>query len=136
LGASISKQCQKFGFGIESLDIIDYMTKNKAFKYLLESRCKDESERKSCLNIQFKFDTANPQSDLGLILTNNCHLIFCINFNTIFTVATYMAEAIFKEQIETSYYRDFAKAAMNVIDQYVQIGIAFAVFLVFFLIIL
>ena len=103
------------------------MTKNKAFGYLLESKCLEKVETKNCLSAQFKNDTSSPMSDLSVILTNNCHLIFCVNFHTIFSLATYLSEAVFKETVETEYYRDFAEAALNKIDQYVQLGIAMAV---------
>ena len=129
--ASLSKQIQKFGFIIESIDIFDYITTNKAFRYLLESRCFEQSNTKNCLNMQFTVNTGNPSSDLNLILRNNCNWILCINYDSIFTLAKKISRAVFKENVDTSYYNDFGRAAKNKINEYIQLGVVFAVFLLY-----
>ena len=118
---------QKFVFSLASIDIRDFISTNKAFDFLLESRCADVNEAKSCIYAQFINDTSSPKSDLNLIMNSNSQLLFCINFHTIFSLASNLGEAVFKESIEMAYYRDFAKAALTKIDEYIQLGIAMAV---------
>eukprot|EP00826_Nyctotherus_ovalis_P018586 TRINITY_DN15579_c0_g1_i2.p1 TRINITY_DN15579_c0_g1~~TRINITY_DN15579_c0_g1_i2.p1 ORF type:complete len:114 (-),score=19.12 TRINITY_DN15579_c0_g1_i2:209-529(-) len=76
---------------------------------------------------QMKIDTANPVSNISLIVRNNCNMIICLNYNTIFTLAKKVSTAIFKETIDTSYYKDFGHAARKKIDEYIQLGVSFAV---------
>lgn len=87
----------------------------------------DPNRPKNCLSIQFQYDPKNPNSDLSLLMQNNCNLILYANFATIFTLAAKVTTAIFKEDIEMAYYIEFAKAALSKIDQYIQYGITYAV---------
>ena len=119
----------KANFSVANIDVFDNISINKAFKCLLESRAVDEKRAKNCLSIQMHYDPKNPVSDLSLIMQNNCNLILYMNFDTIFTLGSKIATAVFKEDIETSYYTEFAKAALSKIDQYIQYGISYAVML-------
>jgi len=82
--------------------------------------------------MQYRYHSENPNSDLSLILTNNTQLFFYINLYTIFTLSLELTSAIFKENIETAYYKEFADAALKKIDQYIQLGISYAVLLIYF----
>jgi hypothetical protein len=116
---------------VESFDILDSISQNKNFKYLLESCCFEEGKDKNCLNVQMLIDSGNPVSNLSLIVKNNCNLIICLNYDTIFTLAMKISAAIFKESIDTSYYKEFGHAARKKIDEYIQLGVTFAVLLLF-----
>ncbi len=118
---------QRYAFRVESLDVFDFISRNKTFGYLVESRCEDPKQVKNCLNVQFRKDPTNPSSDLTLAMDSNCQLIFYVNFHTIFTLLTLLQEAVFKQKVELEYYRDFARAALSKLDEYVQLGLAFAV---------
>jgi len=116
---------------IESFEILDFISQNKNFKYLLESRCFEQGKDKSCLNAQMTIDSENPVSSLSLIVKNNSNLIICLNYDTIFTLAKKVSAAIFKETIDTSYYKEFGDAVHKKIDEYIQLGVIFAVLLFF-----
>ena len=128
-GVGISKRVQTFYFSVESFDVLDYVTRNKELQYLLESRMLNNSPKKNCLDLNLSCDSGHPNSDLMLVLTNNCQLRFCVNFCTIFTLASKISDAVLKENIETAYYKEFAKAALSKIDQYIQLGVSYAVIL-------
>lgn len=125
----MGNQSQLFTFSVGEFDIVDYISVNPRFKYLLESQSSDKNEAKNCFSFQFKYDSTNPTSDISLILTNNCNLLFYVNFFTIFTVSAELTGAIFKENIETAYYKEFADAALKKIDEYIQLGVIYAVIL-------
>jgi len=101
---------------------------NTEFQYFLESRSINKNMPKSCIDLRFTNDPNDPESDLQLVLTNNCQLRFCLNSYSVFTLASKLSEAVLKENIETSYYKEVAKAALSKIDQYIQVGLSYAVF--------
>ena len=127
MSASIGKTIQRYGFTVESLDVFDFVSKNKTFGYLVESRCMTDKDTKNCLNAQFRKDPTNPTSDMTLTMDSNCQLIFYVNFHTVFALMALLQEAVFKEKVELEYYRDFARAALSKLDEYIQLGIAAAV---------
>ena len=123
---SLSKQTQKVGFIIQSIDIRDFISHNKDFSHLLESRFSLGEEPKKCLSVRFINDSTNPKSDLNLFISNNCQLVLCANFHTIFTLASKLAQAVMKEDVDIKYYKDFAQAALTKIEEYIQLGIVYA----------
>ena len=71
--------------------------------------------------MELQHNPDNPASDLTVVMQNNCNLILYLNFSTIFSLAAQISSAVLKEDIETSYYKDFANAALNKIEQYIQL---------------
>ena len=124
---SFSKQSQNFSFGVESLDVRDYISKKGEKAYLVESNFIGKSEDKKCFKIMFSNDITHPKSDLSLSLYTNCQIVVCTNFNTIFTITSCLGDAANKEEVELSYYKDFANAMLAKIDQYIQLGLDYAV---------
>lgn len=95
----------------------------------MESQRVEMGDAKRCLNMQYRYHSDNPSSDLSLIVTNNTNLVFYVNLYTIFVLSSELTGAVFKENIETAYYREFADAALKKIDQYIQLGVSYAVLL-------
>ncbi len=118
---------QRFDFAVESIDMFDFVTRNRAFARLIESRCINPAEAKRCLGAQFVHDPLNPTSDLTLSMDSNCQLVFCMNSHTVFSIILLLQEAVSKENVELAYYKDFARAALSKLEEFIQLGIAFAV---------
>ncbi len=103
------------------------MTKIQAFEFILATKSQTNAASKTCLAISLRHDTGDPNSDLALTVKNNAQLIICPNYYTFLTIAANLGSAVLKEEVEVSYYQDFAKAAISKVEAYIQLGMVYAV---------
>ena len=121
---------------VRSVNLIDSITQNKEFKYLIETKIDPNDTKKKCLIAQITNFT-NDKGDGKIMgtISNSCQLFITANVNTFFTLAGILAEAAFKEELDIKYYwillNDTLKGTSEYMDKTVSLAVSILIKIIF-----